>query len=170
MWRLSAVALAPLALAACGGAPQAPALAALPLAGPANVIATAPGGSQVDPAHDHNRYRYVALGGPAHTSGASLIAAQVQAMRNRGWTDERSVGFRGTATVAQPVAATSVGAEVLLDAPHGSGYAAMQLVPAGTGAGAQTSRTPLWHDPRIAAALRQHRPVLWVVLGHGKHP
>jgi hypothetical protein len=170
MWRLLAVALVALTLAACGGAPPAPALATLPLAGLAGVIATAPGGSQVDPVHDHNRYRYVALGGPAHTSSASFIAAQVQAMRNRGWTDERSVGFRGTTTVAQPVAVTSAGAEVLLNAPNGSAYAAMQLVPAGTGADAQTSRTPLWHDPRIATALRQDRPVLWVVLGHGTHP
>jgi hypothetical protein len=98
-----------------------------------------------------------------------LIAAQLQAMRSHGWTDERAVGFRGTATVAQPVPATSAGAEVLLNAPGGEGYAAMQLVPGGAGAAAETSRTPLWRDPRIVGALRQHRPVLWVVLGHGKH-
>jgi hypothetical protein len=167
--RLLSGALAGVAVAGCGGVPDAPATSILPVAPQANVIASAAGSSQVDPAHDRNHYRYLAVSGTGRMAGPRLIAAEVRSMLGRGWNRERSIGFRGTASVAQTVPVTSPGAEVLLDSPDRKEYAALQLVANRTAAEVQTSRTPLWHNPAIATALRDHRAVLWVVLGNGSH-
>lgn len=156
-------------LVGCGGVAPAPAAGTLPLAAHARVIAAAGGASQVNPAHDRNRYRYVALGGPPHTIGANLLVAEVRSLRGHGWGRERAVGFRGTATVAQPVPVTAPGAEVLLDSPDGKEYAAISLLADRAVAGVQTSHTPLSHSAAIATALRDRRPVLWIVLGNGTH-
>jgi hypothetical protein len=167
--RLLTGALAGLAVAGCGGVPAAPATTSLPVAPQARVIASAAGASQVDPENDHNHYRYLAVSGISRMPGSRLIAAEVQSMLGRGWNKERSIGFRGTATVPQPVPVTSPGAEVLLDSPDGKEYAALQLVGNRAAAEVQTSRTPLWHNPAITTALTDHHAVLWVVLGNGSH-
>ena len=168
MSRAVAVLAGLLLLGGCGGPPPAPEAGALPLAPRTREIASAAGGSQVDATHDHNRYRYVAVGGPARASGPNLIATQVQWLLSHGWNRMRSIGFRGTATTPRPVPVTSAGAEVLLDSPDGKQYAAIQLLSART-ARQQTSRTPLARDAAIETALRHRRPVLWVVLGNGRH-
>lgn len=161
--------LATAGLAGCGGVTPAPATGTLPLARQARVIASGTGGSQVDPAHDHNQYRYLALIGPLHVAGARFISAQVLSMIDRGWGQERSVGFRGASTVAQPVPVTAAGAEVFLNSPDGKEYAALSLMAGRKAANVQTSHTPLSSNAAIAAALAARRPVLWVVLGNGKH-
>jgi hypothetical protein len=156
-------------VAGCGGVAAAPAASTLPVAPGVRVIASAPGGSQVDPTHDHNRYRYVALSGPADMTGSGLIVAEVHSLRNRGWGQERSVAFRPGTAAPQPVPVTTVGAEVLLNAPDRRVYAAMSLLPNRAVAGAQTARTPLFANSAIGQALVHHRPVLWIVLGNGAH-
>ena len=80
-----------------------------------------------------------------------------------------SEGTRVITTVAQPVPVTAPGAEVLLDSPDGKEYAAISLLADRAVAGVQTSHTPLSHSAAIATALRDRRPVLWVVLGNGTH-
>jgi hypothetical protein len=165
----TAAALAAAALAGCGGIAPAPSLSALPLARGAQVIASAAGGSQVNPGRDHNRYRYVAVGGPLTMRRTQLITSQVQSMISHGWGQERSLGFRGTSTVAEPVPVTAVGAEVLLNAPGRNEYAAMSLLPDPTVAAVQTARSPLWQNAAIGRALADRQPVLWIVLGNGTH-
>jgi hypothetical protein len=167
--RLLTGAFAGVAMVGCGGVPGAPATSILPLAPQAIMIASAAGGSQVDPAHDRNHYRYLAVSGASRVLGPRLIAAEVQSMLGRGWNKERSIGFRGAASVAQAVPVSSPGAEVLLDSPDGKEYAALQLLANRTAAEVQTSRTPLWHNSAITEALRDHHAVLWVVLGNGSH-
>lgn len=162
-------AFAGVALAGCGGVPGAPATAILPVAPQASVIASAAGASQVDPVNDRNHYRYLAVSATSRMPGSRLIAAEVQSMLGRGWNKERSIGFRGTATVPQTVPITSPGAEVLLDSPDGKEYAALQLVGNRAAAEVQTGHSPLWHNPAITTALTDHHPVLWVVLGNGSH-
>jgi len=155
--------------AACGGAGAPPPPGSLPVAPGATVIASAAGGSAVDPAHDHNRYRYMAIRGPAHVSGARLMTTEVQWLTSRGWGQERSVAYRAGSTAPQPVPITTVGAEVLLNSPGQRMYAAMSLVPNAAVAGAQSAHTPLFGNAAIGAAVTRHRPVLWIVLGHGPH-
>jgi hypothetical protein len=167
--RALVVAVATAGLSGCGGMPGAPAASTLPLTPDERVIASAAGGSQVDPAHDRNRYRYLAVSGPLLMPGSRLIASQIASMISRGWGQERSIGFRGAASVAQTVPVTAAGAEVLLNSPNHREFAAMSLLVDQAVAGAQTGRTPLWRNAAIAEALHNRRPVLWVVLGNGAH-
>ncbi len=168
-YRLLAGAWLGVALAGCGGSSPAPSAGSLPLTPRARVIASAAGGSDVNPLKDHNHYRYLALSGTVRTPGARLITAQLHSMVSQGWADERSIGFRGTESVARAVPVTSAGAEVLLDSPDHKEYAAMQVLIGGAAAQAQTRGTPLWHNPAIATALTEHRPVLLITLGNGPH-
>lgn len=146
----------------------APSARLLPLVPGARVVAAAAGGSDVDSALPE-RFRYIAIAGPARLSRDHLIETEVQLLQRRGWSDETSSGFVGDAMTEQPVPIGAPGADVLINAPARSFYAALWTAADENQANQAEDGAPLYDNPAIRAAFKDKRAVLLAVLGNGTH-
>src|SRR5690242_10122108 len=72
-------------LARSGRSRPAPAISTLPLVSGSRVIASAAGGSDVDPASDPKRYRYLAISERSGISARRLLVDEVRFLRRVGW-------------------------------------------------------------------------------------
>jgi hypothetical protein len=166
---VSVLAAATLATAGCGGQQPAPRTAALPLPPGVRVIASAPGGSAIDTAHDNKQYRYMAISGPSGMSGPRLLDDVVRFLVRSGWRHSASSLTRNDGTdVTRGVVPSTPGALVLIDSPDGKVYAGLNAVAGISEVGSETGGTPLG-DGVITRAIRQHCPVAMVTLGNGTH-
>src|ERR1700742_62904 len=151
-----------------GSVASVPAARVLPLAPGMRVIATGRGPAVID-ATIPKRYRYLAVAGAPGMSSTALIEAEIELLRDRGWSHASSSEFFGNAPTATPVPVSASGAQVLIHAPSGTVYAAVSRATGMSDADRQEDGTPLYASRAIATALRQDRPVLLVVLGHLDH-
>lgn len=173
---LVVIAAGGVAMAALSGASARPSPAPdgseLPLVTAMHVLASAPGGSDIDPAHDRRRYRYMAVAGPIGEKCTELLASEVRFLRARGWTDQVSWingPDRSGLGRARRVSPSRPGATVMVNAPGGKRYAALDAIRSLPDARQQTDGSPLYGNPAISRALKRRQPVLSVLLGNGRH-
>jgi hypothetical protein len=147
--------------------PSAPSTGALPLVRGAGVIASASGGSSIQ-ASLPDRFRYMAVAGPAGLTPEQFLAAEVHFLRRLGWSHEQSDVFVGLSGLPKSVPITTRGADVELDSPDGSVYSAMSVAANQLDASQQLSGTPIAGSTTIDRALANHQPALIIVLGNGR--
>ena len=164
-----ALGLATTALLAGCGEPAAPPTSALPLIPGARIVASAAGGSTIDTASDHKRYRFVVIGGPPGGSGARLLAAEVALARASGWVNIVSTVSRFVhgEVVDRPAPVTTPGAFVDLDAADHKVHASLAWISGPYDAGQDTDGSPLQESAAVAAAAARHAPLVWAELGNG---
>jgi hypothetical protein len=111
----------------------------------------------------------MAVAGPTGVRGTELLERETAYLRQMGWTHEliyvavlRSAGIRR-------VPITQRGANVLIDAPRGKLYSALDVIKNASDAEQQTDGTPIYNAKPIWLALRKREPVLSVLLGNGTH-
>lgn len=150
---------------------HAPPISLLALPTDATVVASADGVSDVDPAYDHKRYRYFAIQGSVHEAPQTLLADELAALHAAGWNHQIAIACPRQHPNCIRVKPTTRGANILIAAPHGGFYAALNPPVAGRAAARdQEDGTPLWGNHAIARAAAQSRPLLFGFITTGSRP
>lgn len=150
-----AAVVTPTLLCACGRTRVAPPTSRLAVARGGALMMTRAGPSDVD-ASDPRRFRTIILAGPAGVSRRLFLAAEVQAVRRRGWS-EVALG---------PPAVGPPGSVVKLVAPRNNTYVVMSAI-----GGLDEIANNVGDNPNRAVvaeidnAFRIGRPLILAVLG-----
>ncbi len=160
-----------LGLAACGGQRPAPPVSALPIASSARLVASRAGGDAVDPASDPSQFRYEAVSGASTMNKRELLLSELTTLKHAGWRDMAlfRVDPCDGALVVHGISPRTLGANVLINSPRRTIYAALSTTAAQGDADDQTDGTPLWGDRGLRSAIEHREPVLLITLGNGTH-
>jgi hypothetical protein len=129
-------------------------------------MTSAPGGSDVETSVDHHRYRYMVLEGARHTSPASVLRTELRRLSASGWDRLTAFAVHGSGKPqASPV--DGPGAVALIDGPKI--YAALQSLDTLNDAEQALSGSPITDLAPLKRALKRRQPLLYVMLGNGRH-